>query len=33
MSLLEKIILLVIGAGFFGLIMYAAAHARANDDE
>jgi hypothetical protein len=33
MSLLEKIILLVIGAGFFGLIMYAAAHACADDDE
>jgi hypothetical protein len=33
MTTLETIILFAIGAGFLGLIMYAAAHARSDDDE
>jgi len=33
MSFLEIAIMAVIGVGFLGLIMYAAMHARSDDDE
>jgi len=33
MSILEFSILLAIGIGFFGLIVYVAFHARSDDDE